>query len=66
MLATEMFTVYQNTSPTIFSELFCRHDISYNLQSNPIFAVLIVKSGSMEAKVFPTEVRLCRILYLLS
>ena len=44
MLATEMFKVYRSMSPPIFSELFRRRDISYNLQSNSNFAVPNVKS----------------------
>ena len=42
MLATEMFNVYRSMSPPIFSELFRRRDICYNLQS--YFAVPNVKS----------------------
>ena len=34
----------QNMSPPIFSELFRRRDIIYNLQSNSSFAVPNVKS----------------------
>ena len=62
MLATEMFKVYQNMSPLIFSELFCRRDISYNLRSNSNFAVPNVNSvfhGSASIfclEVFPIEV----------
>ena len=44
MLATEMLKVYRSMSPSIFSELFCRRDISYNLRSNSNFAVPNVKS----------------------
>ena len=44
MLATEMFKVYRSMSPPIFSRLFRRRDISYNLPSNPNFAVPDVKS----------------------
>ena len=44
MLVTEMFKVYRSMSSPIFSELFRRHDISYNLRSNSNFAVPNVKS----------------------
>ena len=44
MLATEMFKVYRNISPPIFSELFRRRDISYNLRSLSSFAVPNEKS----------------------
>ena len=43
MLATEMLKVYRNMSP-IFSVLFRRRDINYNLRSNSNFAVPNVKS----------------------
>ena len=44
MLATETFKVYQVFSPPIFNEVFCRRDVSYNLQSNSKFAVANAKS----------------------
>ena len=44
MLATEMLKLYRSMSPPIFSELFCRRDIIYNLRSNSNFAVSNVKS----------------------
>ena len=44
MLATEMFKVYQSMSPLIFSELFRRRDVCYDLGSNSNFAVPNVKS----------------------
>ena len=44
MLAIEMIKVYRSTYPPIFSELFRRHDICYNLLSNSNFAVSDVKS----------------------
>ena len=44
MLATEMFKVYRSMSPPIFSELFRRRDICYDLRSNSNFALLNVKS----------------------
>ena len=44
MLATETFKVYQNFSRPIFNEVFCRRDISYNLQGNSKFAVANAKS----------------------
>ena len=44
MLPTEMFKVYRSLSPLIFSELFRRRDICYNLRSNSNFAVPNVKS----------------------
>ena len=40
ILATEMFKVYRNISPPIFSEIFHRH----NLQINSDFAMPNVKS----------------------
>ena len=39
ILATEMFKVYQNISPPIFSEIFHRGDINYNLQINTDFSM---------------------------
>ena len=39
MVATEIFKVYQSMSSPIFSELFRRRDISYNLRSNSNFAM---------------------------
>ena len=44
VLVKEMFKVYRSMSPPIFSELFRRRDISYNLRSNSNFAVPNVKS----------------------
>ena len=44
MIATEMFKVYRSMSHPIFSELFCRRDISYNIRSNSNFAVPNAKS----------------------
>ena len=44
MLPTEVFKVYQNMSSSIFSELFRRPDISYNLRSSSNFAGSNVKS----------------------
>ena len=44
MLATKMFKVYGSMSPPIFSELFRRHDIWYDLRSNSNFAMPNVKS----------------------
>ena len=44
MLATEIFKVYRSVSPPIFSELFRRRDICYDLRSNSNFALLNVKS----------------------
>ena len=44
MLATEMIKVYRSMHPPIFSELFRRHDICYNLRSNSNFAVSNVTS----------------------
>ena len=43
IVATEMFKVYQNISP-IFSEIFHRRDINYNLRINSDFAVPNVRS----------------------
>ena len=39
MLATEMFKVYRNISSPIFSEIFHRRDINYNLRINSNFAM---------------------------
>ena len=39
-----MLKVHRSMSPLIFTELFCRRDICYNLQSNSNFAVPNVKS----------------------
>ena len=44
MLATEMIKVYRSMHPPIFSELFRRRDICYNLRSNSNFAVSNVTS----------------------
>ena len=44
ILAAEMFKVYRIMFPPIFSELFRRHDICYNLRSNSNLAVPNVKS----------------------
>ena len=44
ILATEMFKVYRNTSPPIFSEIFHRRDINYNLRINSDFAMPNVRS----------------------
>ena len=44
MLATEMFKVYQNISPPIFSEIFYQRDINYNLRINSDFAMPNVRS----------------------
>ena len=45
MLATEMIKVYRSMHPPIFSELFRRRDICYNLRSNSNFAVSNVTSA---------------------
>ena len=37
ILAKEMFKVYRNISPPIFSEIFHRRDINYNLRINSDF-----------------------------
>ena len=44
ILATEIFKVYRNMSPPIFSKLFRRRDIDYNLRSSSNFVVQNVKS----------------------
>ena len=44
ILATEMFKVYRNISPPIFSEIFHGRDIDYNLRINSDFAVPNVRS----------------------
>ena len=46
MFVTEMLKVYRSMSPPIFSELFRRRDICYDLGSNSNFAVANVKSVS--------------------
>ena len=44
ILATEMFKVNRNISPSIFSEIFHRRDINYHLPINPDFAMSNVRS----------------------
>ena len=44
ILATKMFKVYRNISPPIFSEIFHRRDINYNLRINSDFAMPNVMS----------------------
>ena len=44
ILAKEMFKVYPNISPPIFSEIFHRRDINFNLQINSDFAMPNVRS----------------------
>ena len=39
-----MFKVYRNISPPIFSEIFLRRDINYNLRINSDFAMTKVRS----------------------
>ena len=39
-----MFKVYRNISPPIFSEIFLRCDINYNLRINSDFAMRKVRS----------------------
>ena len=51
MLAKEMFKVYQSMSPPIFSKLFRRRDIYYNLLGNSNFSVLNVKSVFHGSKI---------------
>ena len=51
MLAKEMFKVYQSMSPPIFSKLFRRRDIYYNLRGNSNFSVLNVKSVFHGSKI---------------
>ena len=43
MLATEIFKAYRSVSPPIFSELFGRRDMCYNLLTNSNFAAPNVK-----------------------
>lgn len=52
----EIFKVYRNISPTIFIKFFLQHDMNYNLQRNPEFAVETQVLFSMEVKVFHTLV----------
>ena len=54
ILATEMFKVCRNISPPIFSEIFHRRDINYNLRINSDFACQTQVRFSMEVKVFCT------------
>ena len=44
MIAAEMFKVYRNISSPIFSEIFHRRDINYNLQTQSEFAVPNIRS----------------------
>ena len=44
ILGTEIFKVYRNISPPIFSQIFHRLDINYNLRNNSDFAMPNVKS----------------------
>ena len=44
ILATEIFKVYQNMSPPIFSQIFHRRDISYKLRINSDFEMANVRS----------------------
>ena len=44
ILATEMFKVYRNMSPPVFSEIFHRRDKNYNLRINSDFALPDVRS----------------------
>ena len=44
ILATEMFKVYRNISPPIFSEIFHRSDENYNLRINSDFAMPNIRS----------------------
>ena len=44
VLATEMLKVYRNISPPIFSKIFHRHDIGYNLRTNSDFVMPNVRS----------------------
>ena len=44
ILATEMFKVYRNISPTVFSEIFHRRDVNYNVRINSDFAMPNVRS----------------------
>ena len=44
ILATEMFKVYRNISPPIFSEIFHRRDKNYNLRINSDIAMRNVRS----------------------
>ena len=46
ILAMEMFKVYRNISLAIFSEIFHRRDINYNLRINSDFAMPNVRSVS--------------------
>ena len=44
ILATEMFKVYRDIAPPIFSEIFHRRNVSYNLRNNSHFTVPNVNS----------------------
>ena len=45
-LCIELYKVYNNLSQTVFSELFTKHDISYNLRSQSDFIIPRVKTVS--------------------
>ena len=63
ILATEMLKVYRNIFPPIFSEIFHRRDINYNLRINSDFAMSNVRSVSIEVKAFRTQFLIYGILY---
>ena len=44
MLATELFKVYRNIYLSIFSEIFHRRDMNYNLRINFEFAIPNIRS----------------------
>ena len=44
ILATEIFKVYWNLSPSIFNEIIHRRDINYNLRINSEFVLPNVRS----------------------
>ena len=44
VLATEMFKVYKNLSPTIVAEIFCARQNNYNLRHSSFFSILYIKT----------------------
>ena len=55
ILCIELYTVFSGQSQTIFSDLFERKNINYNLHSQPDFVILQLKSvykGSNSLRYF--------------
>ena len=64
MVATEMLKVYRNISQPIFSEIFYRSYISYNLTFNSGFAVLNVRSFFLTSFFTYLGPKICDIVAL--